>query len=75
MQSFDADAATEYISHLIFQEQSDAVGMTGLLYLMETFDAIARKRNRMLEWLLQVQRWRLRALRSEASVADVQSTA
>ena len=40
MQSFDADAATEYISHLIFQEQSDAVGMTGLLYLMETFDAI-----------------------------------
>lgn len=40
MQAFDSDAATEYISHLIFQEQSDAVGMTGLLYLMETFDAI-----------------------------------
>ena len=40
MQAFDPEAATEYISHLIFQEQSDAVGMTGLLYLMETFDAI-----------------------------------
>lgn len=40
MQAFGSDAAAEYISHLIFQEQSDAVGMTGLLYLMETFDAI-----------------------------------
>ena len=32
MQAFDSTVATEYISHLIYKDQSDAVGMTGLLY-------------------------------------------
>lgn len=40
MQAFDANVTSEYIASLIFQDQSDAVGMTGLLYLMDTFDAI-----------------------------------
>lgn len=40
MQAFHPEAANAYINHLIFQDQADAVGMTGLLYLMETFDAI-----------------------------------
>ncbi|KAK3684618.1 hypothetical protein LTR37_020118 [Vermiconidia calcicola] len=40
MQAFDPNAATAYISSLLLQDQADAVGMTGLLYLMETFDAI-----------------------------------
>lgn len=40
MQAFDAPAATEYISQLIYQDQSDAVAVTGLLYLMDAFDAI-----------------------------------
>ncbi|KAF2167017.1 hypothetical protein M409DRAFT_22456 [Zasmidium cellare ATCC 36951] len=40
MQAFDPNITEEYISSLIFQDQADAVGMTGLLYLMDTFDAI-----------------------------------
>ena len=40
MQAFEPNAATEHISHLIYQEHSDSVGMTGLLYLMDAFDAI-----------------------------------
>ncbi|KAI5358724.1 hypothetical protein Slin15195_G111710 [Septoria linicola] len=40
MQAFDPNVTSEYISSLIFQDQSDSVGMTGLLYLMDTFDAI-----------------------------------
>ena len=40
MQAFDLTAATEYISSLLSQDQSDAIGMTGLLYLMESLDAV-----------------------------------
>lgn len=41
MQAFDPTSATEYIARLLQpREQSDAAEMTGLLYLMETFDAI-----------------------------------
>ncbi|GIZ49417.1 hypothetical protein CKM354_001244700 [Cercospora kikuchii] len=40
MQAFDPNVTSEYIASLIFQDQSDSVGMTGLLYLMDTFDAI-----------------------------------
>jgi hypothetical protein len=40
MQAFDPDATNEYISSLIYQDRADAVGMTALLYLMDTFDAI-----------------------------------
>lgn len=40
MQAFDPSATSEYIASLIFREQTDAVGMTGLLYLMDSFDAI-----------------------------------
>lgn len=40
MHAFDPNITEEYISSLIFQDQADAVGMTGLLYLMDTFDAI-----------------------------------
>ena len=40
MQAFDPTAATEYISRLIYGDKSDAAAMTGLLYMMDTFDAI-----------------------------------
>lgn len=40
MQAFDPLVTSEYISSLIYQDQSDSVGMTGLLYLMDTLDAI-----------------------------------
>ncbi|SMQ48543.1 unnamed protein product [Zymoseptoria tritici ST99CH_1A5] len=40
MQAFDPSATNEYISSLIYQDRADAVGMTALLYLMDTFDAI-----------------------------------
>lgn len=40
MQAFDPRVTNEYISSLIYQDQEDAVGMTGLLYLMDTFDAV-----------------------------------
>lgn len=40
MHAFDPTVTSEYISSLIYQDQSDSVGMTGLLYLMDTFDAI-----------------------------------
>jgi len=40
MQAFDSTAAAEHIAGLIYQDQSDSIGMTGLLYLMDTFDAI-----------------------------------
>ncbi|WPH01861.1 transcription factor C6 AmyR like protein [Acrodontium crateriforme] len=40
MQSFDPTSANEYITSLIYADQTSAVEMTGLLYLMETFDAI-----------------------------------
>ena len=40
MQAWDPTVTSEYISSLIYQDQSDSVGMTGLLYLMDTFDAI-----------------------------------
>lgn len=40
MHAFDSTVANEYISSLIYQDRSDSVGMTGLLYLMDTFDAI-----------------------------------
>lgn len=40
MQAFDPNITAEYISSLLFQDQADAVGMTGLLYLMDSFDAI-----------------------------------
>lgn len=39
MQAFDQSDATAFISSLIFQDQTDAVGMTGLLYLMDAFDS------------------------------------
>jgi hypothetical protein len=39
MQAFNPSDATAFISSLIFQDQSDAVGMTGLLYLMDAFDS------------------------------------
>ena len=38
MQAFDQSDANAFISSLIFQDQADAVGMTGLLYLMDAFD-------------------------------------
>jgi hypothetical protein len=38
MQAFDQSDATAFISSLIFQDQADAVVMTGLLYLMDAFD-------------------------------------
>lgn len=40
MHAFDPSLTDEYISSLILQDQSNTVGMTGLLYLMDTFDAI-----------------------------------
>ncbi|KXS93957.1 hypothetical protein AC579_7564 [Pseudocercospora musae] len=40
MQAFDPRVTDEYISSLIYQDQADAVGMTGLLYLMDTFDSV-----------------------------------
>jgi hypothetical protein len=40
MQDFDPTAATDYISRLIYADHSDASAMTGLMYLMETFDVI-----------------------------------
>lgn len=40
MHAFDPTATGEYISSLIYEERSDSVAMTGLLYLMDTFDAI-----------------------------------
>ncbi len=40
MQAFDPTIATEYISHFTSSDHSDSVAMTGLLYLMETFDNI-----------------------------------
>lgn len=42
MHAFDPTITSEYISTLIYQDQdrADSVGMTGLLYLMDTFDAI-----------------------------------
>ena len=40
MQSFGPSDATNYITTLLYQDPSDAVGMIGLMYLMETFDAI-----------------------------------
>ena len=39
MQAFDQSDTTAFISSLIFQNQTDAVGMTGLLYLMDAFDS------------------------------------
>ena len=39
MQAFNPSDATAFISSLIFQDQSDAIGMTGLLYLMDAFDS------------------------------------
>jgi hypothetical protein len=39
MQAFDQSDATAFITSLIFQDQADSVGMTGLLYLMDAFDA------------------------------------
>lgn len=40
MQAFDPTTATEYISHFTSSDHSDSVAMTGLLYLIETFDNI-----------------------------------
>lgn len=40
MQAFDPSLTDEYISSLLLQDQANTVGMTGLLYLMDTFDAI-----------------------------------
>lgn len=41
MHAFDPNITSEYISALIYQDQDrDSVSMTGLLYLMDTFDAI-----------------------------------
>lgn len=39
MQAFDQSDATAFISSLIYQDQTDSVAMTGLLYLMDAFDA------------------------------------
>lgn len=39
MQAFDPTDATAFISSLIYQDQADSVGMTGLLYLMDAFDS------------------------------------
>lgn len=40
MQNFDRIAATQHLSGLMYQNKSDTEGMTGLLYLMESFDAV-----------------------------------
>lgn len=40
MAGFSTADATSYLSRLIYSDQSDSKAMTGLLYLMETFDAI-----------------------------------
>jgi hypothetical protein len=43
MQDFDQNTTTAYVSRLLYADQSDAMALTGLLYLMETFDAIDEK--------------------------------
>lgn len=40
MQNFTRGDATQHISDLVYQDKADTEGMTGLLYLMETFDAV-----------------------------------
>lgn len=40
MQSFSDAAATDNISRMLFVDHVDATAMTGLMYLMEAFDAI-----------------------------------
>lgn len=40
MQAFDPNVATEYISQFTSSDHADSVAMTGMLYLMETFDNI-----------------------------------
>lgn len=40
MQDFSPNDASDYINRLIYADQSDATAMTGLIYLMDTFDAI-----------------------------------
>jgi hypothetical protein len=40
MHNFDRTAATQHISGLVYEDKSDTEGMTGLLYLMESFDAV-----------------------------------
>lgn len=40
MQDFSPNDASDYIKRLIYADQADATAMTGLIYLMDTFDAI-----------------------------------